>query len=547
MRRTLPAAAGIALVLVSLLVSIDASASSPGSARVIPTQFIAKQYTEGLGRAPSPREWTAWIGYYRRSGGRCHASGLSALVRHVYFSREFLKLGYDRSARLAGLYRGVLNRDLDRASHRRYARVQAWRAVVGRVLDSGEFRRLVGAACSRVSSNYGFNTGTPPFRLGVGVRGFHGSGEALRQLIEKKAATGGGTVWLAQGAVIPIGQSGNRTPRLDLPAGVRLATIGLPDNRRYLKMARLIRAGDTCFFDACGQPVVTLHGGASASSPGARLSSVWIDGGGGDPRRPRFPSSSVVQIEANANASVIESRLTSPIGSGRNVLGIQGLGGPFRIPCARAQASRNLLTAYTSAHTIHRRWSDGITIGCENAVVHGNTVVDASDVGIVVFGVPGASQRSVVRDNYILSAGNGAFAALAADPHGVCAETCSDDATRSFAGTRIERNTFVTGPRTSFGFGVVLGTRALFGKPPDGQGATAVDNTTGTARARVSLGLAVSGMFGATIRGNGGNLDLVRANRCPMSRAGASVSSGLASVIRPAQLYRDVLINACWT
>jgi hypothetical protein len=42
------------------------------------------------------------------------------------------------------------------------------------------------------------------------------------------------------------------------------------------------------------------------------------------------------------------------------------------------------VTAYSSIHA-NQQWTDGLSIGCENSLVAGNQVVDATDVGIVIF------------------------------------------------------------------------------------------------------------------------------------------------------------------
>jgi parallel beta-helix repeat protein len=46
------------------------------------------------------------------------------------------------------------------------------------------------------------------------------------------------------------------------------------------------------------------------------------------------------------------------------------------------------------------QWADGISLSCANSTVYNNTIVDATDGGIVIFGAP----YSVVRENRIRAA-----------------------------------------------------------------------------------------------------------------------------------------------
>ena len=72
---------------------------------VVPSQFVAKMYSEALGRMPDPGGWRAYHDYF--SGAGCSASTLRDVARQFYNSQEFLGLGYDNSARVLTLYRGA--------------------------------------------------------------------------------------------------------------------------------------------------------------------------------------------------------------------------------------------------------------------------------------------------------------------------------------------------------------------------------------------------------------------------------------------------------
>jgi hypothetical protein len=62
--------------------------------------------------------------------------------------------------------------------------------------------------------------------------------------------------------------------------------------------------------------------------------------------------------------------------------------------CANALVEKNEIGP---AGTADGKWADGISLACTNSVVRDNTIVDATDGGIVIFGAPG----SLVENNFI--------------------------------------------------------------------------------------------------------------------------------------------------
>lgn len=524
---------------VSLLAVALGGAGSGVAGAAVPSQLVAKLHTEALGRAPAPAEWTRWVGRFEREG--CTARSVRRAARTVYAGREFRRLPYGARDRLAALYRGLLNRDLDPRAAERFPPSARWPAVLRAVLRAPETARIVPRICDPRGAAYGFDDARGLWTPRVRGPGFRGSEEQLQAALDRTARRGGGTVWLAQRAVIRIG-GGPRREQLRVPRGVTLATTGLPGNRHYLRMARLARVGDSCLGARfCGQPVVALQGGRAAGDRGAAVRSVWFDGRGGDPRL----HGSAAQVESGHGSRIAGSRLSGPARRGGNVVGLHGTENHLGLVCTGARLEDNVITAYTTRHR-HALWADGITVACEDAVVERNAVVDATDVGIALFGSAGRRQRSRIAGNLVLSAGNSAFAGIAADPHGVCADACTDLSPRDYAGTRIERNVLVTGPRTAFGLGIVLGIRALFDAPPDGFGAAATANGTGAASARVTVGLGVSGMQRARLAPGRARWVVTRVNGCPPAELAASVGAGLASFEGAAPPFTDVRIARCW-
>ena len=87
-------------------------AGQPASAAaVIPTQWIAKQYTELLGRAPTPAEWNDRVRFYQ-SAATCDAASLAALGKELAHSSAFLNAypaatSLDKALRLTALVRAA--------------------------------------------------------------------------------------------------------------------------------------------------------------------------------------------------------------------------------------------------------------------------------------------------------------------------------------------------------------------------------------------------------------------------------------------------------
>jgi hypothetical protein len=97
--------------LALLAVALTSLALAAPAAAVVPTQWIAKMYTEALGRVPDQTGWQNSVDNFNTNG--CSASTLQNHGAPFYKSSEFNGLGYDNPAKLLALYRGVLNREPD--------------------------------------------------------------------------------------------------------------------------------------------------------------------------------------------------------------------------------------------------------------------------------------------------------------------------------------------------------------------------------------------------------------------------------------------------
>lgn len=475
-----------------LEVSAEASLSSPR----LPGQFVAKQYTEGLGRAPDAGGWTSVANYFHRCG--CSASCLEQWGTALWTSPEMEGLGYRPEEYLLALYRGALNREPEPAGHAWWtAQLRSGavsRADVARAFfRSAEFTRSVGAICGQPS--YGFGR-SPAISIGAVGPGFGGgTGAQLQALLD--AARPGTTVWLAQASVTQV------TAPLVVPSGVTLATSGSLTRYQYAKQGRIVRASR---FDGA---VIELRSGA-------QLRSVWVSGQRGlfDFLAGDRPKN--IHAAGGHGVSITQSRISDTIGWSS----VQIRGSLDGTPCASVTVRDNLITTYSSNHT-DGTWADGLSIGCEDALIEGNHIVDPTDVGIVIFTAHPAVQRSVVRGNIVVHAGNSAYGSLGFDPL---------QQGGSFVGARITGNTVWSSPQAHSDHALVVGTRAWFGaRSREGRGAELSDNSTGGLVIRANNGILVDGMLDAVVQRNVLNTQLISVGGCPTANVLAGVSGGHAS------------------
>lgn len=490
-----------------------ATASTP----YVPAQFIAKQYTEGLGRMPDQSGWQNAVSGFAKSG--CTAGSLADFSKQIFTSTEFAGLKYSNAAKVLSLYRGTLNREPDRTRladwTKQLADGTSWSTVVSKFVTSTGFTALVPTICSGVvdgsGSSYYFGT-PPPISIPVGSAGFTGTQKALQDKLNAAAKAGGGTVSLAQSAVVAL------TGPLTIPTGVRLMTYGSPDNRHYAEMGRLVRA-TTYAKPSTLDAMVHVQKGAT-------LSHLWVDGTRDTPGNTA-PLEDVITY--GAGVKVLSDRIANSQGPNSLYL----FGGFNGYPCSQAAVTGNLITAYSSDHYKTNDWTDGIADDCEHATITGNQVVDSTDVAIVVYRNTATSgQSSVVQGNYVLSAGNSMYGGLGFDP--LYENSATKPVTFDFTGSTIAQNTIWSGPDSHFDIGITDGSRAWFAGHSNitadmGTGAAVKDNTTGSQTARVQTGVGISGMLKTTVTGNALKFDHVAAGNCPKADYAAAVGAGYAS------------------
>jgi hypothetical protein len=476
-------------------------------------QYIAKLYTEGLGQVPDQGGWAYLQNYVKAN--KCNGNSLDAIAIGVLSSPEAESLGYSPEERILTMYRSLLNRDPDGPGLAYWVgqiRLGASGAeVVTRITKSTEAKAYQLRAC--FGGSQGFNSGAAVATM---------TGQELQGAIDNLPT--GGVLELPSGTVVTASQT------IVVGIGKTVTTAGGPGPRRYAKQARIIRNGD---FPG---PLVSLK-------PGARLQSMWVDG-----QKSRWGHAQGrynVRTEGGLGTAVVNSKISDTAGA----TGIEFRNAPDALErevdrrCSRNEAIGNLITSYTSSQPA-RQWADGLSVHCEDVQVLNNSVVDATDVAIILFNYPRPyvngtiePQRSRVAGNVMLNAGNSAFAALAVDPFFTWERINNKpavgdpigSASRSFEGTAIENNLFWTSETAGYEIAMAIGTRPWFGvNSYTGRGGSYSGNSTGTLRARVDFGIVVSGMLDVKVKGNQLLLDASDFSLCPYTteaQAGRAIAS----------------------
>lgn len=450
------------------------------------SQFIAKHYTEALGRAPTAAEWKS----AQSQLASCNKSTLKALTQAIFTSAEYNSRGYDHHEKVLTVYRAVFSREPDAggfAYWSDYIKNSSMSSMIDfmyQAVDGGE----ISSATICGALGYGWRSHKPldnsviPAYTDGGVRTLAELETAIAQ------AAPNTTVYLAKRAVITL----NRT--LVVKAGVTLATYGDPARTHYARQARLVRGGSGPFGNGA---LSELDSSLVRLEPGAKLRSVWIDGQGHNLTYHR--ASANVAMHSGAYTAVENSRLDSTLGWTGVIAHHYGQ------PCRAMSVTNNLITGYANLHHYLDRdkawwgYTDGISGNCGDFTAASNHIIDASDVGIVIFQAGmGMNQASKAIGNTIISAGVPAFAALIFEP-----ETATKAGpSASFSGAAFTDNQFWAAPDSHFDFGVMLGSTQWHEDPSIGNGAAATGNGNAGVPTPMYVGLLADGMTNASVSSN---------------------------------------------
>ena len=312
----LAASAGIAIVQPVLAVDYQ----------TIPTQYIAKMYTEAFGRAPDSGSWNTIESYYLSNP--CNATTLAHWGTVLFTAAEFnsdyplpdptIDKHVD-AARVEALWRGAYNREpVQSELNFEWTLLKGtetnaeWTAIVNAVYASSEFATLAtGTICAgqdwqRDPAAYYWNTSqvdpagtTMPAGTTCGMSGTTLTQETLQAALN--AAQPNGTVKLAQNAYVVLdgnpNQSGTPQNGLIIPPGVTLTTCQPSDDstlpaaipNSYALMGRLIRkwtgtgGNRVTWMVPNSNPSLSGYPDAAMSTSvivenGGKVKNVWIDG-----------------------------------------------------------------------------------------------------------------------------------------------------------------------------------------------------------------------------------------------------------------------------
>lgn len=483
-------------LLLTLLLVLTACLSVSAQNKQYPAQYIAKLYTEGLGRVPDQAGYFGYVDYFKKNG--CNAFTLKVIGWQILTSKEFKSQNYNNDARVVAVYRALLNREPDTNFY------QPYEDVIQEIYNSEEFNRLMTLSICKnrniiQPSRYGWrgevvDLGFSPFKMRQ---------EQLESLINLTPE--GGTVWLPQKTTIFIEKS------LTIKKGVSLQTIGAP--KEYLNMARIARANNFptgnigCGAENCGAPMIKMQEGSS-------LKNIWIDGNG---QKLNYNVWDINVQTIGSQIEIIDCRIDNSAGFSN----IQTLGALEGVPCNSVLIKNNLIAGYNSDGYPNFKsmfpWTDGVTASCENSIIEKNQLADLTDVAIVVFNPrTGFIQNSKIVENNIFNAGNSSFAGLNTDHIFV-----GDG--RDFSGTVFQRNLLWTSDYASMRVGISVGSDIWGSNGGYGWGAQYVENTSGSGFMRGQFGILVAGMRNAVLINNSINFKgTKRCQNLPMFNYGVS-------------------------
>lgn len=471
------------LVLLFVFFSLITTNYSQNIIKTKPYQFIAKLYTEALGRITDESTWNSYATTLKsKSTDDLVKSYLSDLAKGTYKSSEFrndyddtTSSGLGWEARVLAAYRGILNREPDASIFNSEGYVTklkngtyTWSNVVDYLCNSTEFNNLLTtmvSASNNGMSYYGWGT-TPVLTIRSTSNNnkvnFIGTETQLQTLLDGLSV--GDSVTLAPMSVVRLTQT------LNIKAGVTLSTNGSPSHFKYAKMGRLVRDSN---FDG---DMVKVHSGSV-------IKNVWIDGQVGRLNRNKDYVNVKFDDASGSNVNVNNNRLNDPPGW-TNIFFNGFIEGS---DCSNFQVKNNLITGYATDHLTAS--ADGISVVCEDTQIYGNQIVDITDIPIVIFRSDSTqgtnNQHSSITYNQILNAGNSAYGAISLDGG---KNTISDNKVRTFSfyGTTVENNKIWSSEGAHIDLIFWIGTRFFFN---DADNVTIkpnrIDGGSGTSQARI--------------------------------------------------------------
>jgi parallel beta-helix repeat protein len=124
---------------------------------------------------------------------------------------------------------------------------------------------------------------------------------------------------------------------------------------------------------------------------GVTVENIQIDGG--RPALGRLDGGALMEMGASGSNQTVQNVYAHDTRSWSTLHFIEGAVTNSTPACQGAKILNNTIGPAGTA-TPSGTWADGISLACGTSTVQGNTVQDATDGGIVVFGAPGSSVRN---------------------------------------------------------------------------------------------------------------------------------------------------------
>ena len=388
-------------MIIKKCLMLAAVASAQCYAADVPSQYMAKLYSEGLGRAPDAEAWQSMTNYFLDNG--CSTGTLRQMAAHLFSSDEYINKGYTNEEALLTVFRAIFSREPDPAGFAYwldYARTGKTAAQLAHVLSSSEeFGTLAGSICHGGSYISAGSQGAP-----IDI----GAGTWTQARLES---------CLAENTVcsVPPRTVVYLDSTLTIPAGKTLETAGGFERRMYARQARIVRNS------SFRHTLVVMQAGSTVRN-------VWVTGG-----RDRFkdelksdptPSTPMNDVFANINYVGGNHGLISGIRSDSPLSATHISSYPV-LPSATdafygvIEIRNNLTTGYAHSHyrddDTNIPWADGISQHIRAGSIVDNDIIDPTDVGIVIFGHDDSTQSSTAANNIVVHAGHSAYGSLGLD------------------------------------------------------------------------------------------------------------------------------------
>lgn len=439
----------VLFIVATMLAPVPGYSGTPIDGKAPPAQFVAKLYSEALGRAPDEGAWKNNTLYYLSNG--CNPTTLQSLITNVFAPApsEYADKGYTAGQQVVTLYRAVLSREPDQVGFD-YWKAQIAAGVTAQqvaqaLADPGpptqptEFGLLISEICrnadeTKVVWDYRRNW------LAVEAIPAGPGGVYTQSYVQSciNSSTAAQPCQLAQGSIVRL------TAPLVIGPGNVLTTAGNPGVLSYAKQARLVR-------DAPVGDFTSLINVAD----GGTIRNVWISG-----QRQKHgysTSSAATRPNITATGTDVQSGKTTVIDNVRSDTAIQATNIETFGSAAVVNITNNLITAYTASHylsteTAGKPWLDGISHHAKKGLIQGNAIIDPTDVGIVLFGNDTGVQSTMVSGNTILHAGQHAYGSIGFDTTDPTCHLCL------FTGATFDSNLVFGGTMTHSDIMLFVGT-----------------------------------------------------------------------------------------